>query len=432
MIINFSIQNFGSVKDKQTLTFEADKSDHLENSYIIHTNGLRLLKIALIYGANASGKTTILKGLEFLRDIVLEPEIKKTDELDFQPFLFDSETPNQNSVISIEFIANDTKYFYEVEFFRKAVVNETLNFYNPNKANVYKRTTDINNQFTEIKFGSKIKIDKTIEKNLEANTLWNNTVLGGFLKTNVDVKELKEAVEWFKNYLRPLIFTKTQLEGFVTSKIDKGELSKLDVINILKKADFHISDIVIQEEEKEIPNGFIEFVKKQLKAPDNEVKKLEEKGKITSVNIEFEHTVNQTKYTLPIEMESQGTRRFYGFAGLLALLIKNSTAFPIDELESSLHPDLYAHFILSFLLNTDKSQIIATTHNREILNNKDVFRNDAIWFTDKNEKCSTELFSLADFDSSIVRNTTNIYNAYRSGKLKATPNLGDNFIDLNI
>src|SRR5690554_1425834 len=252
MIINFSIQNFGSVKDKQTLTFEADKSDHLENSYIIHTNGLRLLKIALIYGANASGKTTILKALEFLRDIVLEPETKKTDELDFQPFLFDSETPNQNSVISIEFIANDIKYFYEVEFFRKAVVNETLNFYNPNKANVYKRTTDINNQFTEIKFGRKIKIDKTIEKNLEANTLWNNTVLGGFLKTNVDVKELKEAVEWFKNYLRPIIFTKTQLEGFVTSKIDKGELSKLDVINILKKADFHISDIVIQEEEKEI------------------------------------------------------------------------------------------------------------------------------------------------------------------------------------
>ncbi len=432
MIINFSIQNFGSVKDKQTLTFEADKSDHLENSYIIHTNGLRLLKIALIYGANASGKTTILKALEFLRDIVLEPETKKTDELDFQPFLFDSETPKQNSVISIEFIANDTKYFYEVEFFRKAVVNETLNFYNPNKANVFKRTTNINNQFTEIKFGSKIKIDKTIEKNLEANTLWNNTVLGGFLKTNIDVAELKEAVEWFKNYLRPLIYTKTQLEGFVTSKIDKGELSKIDVINILKKADFHISDIVIQEEEKEIPDGFIEFVKKQLKAPDNEVKKLEGKGKITSVNIEFEHTVNQSKYTLPIEMESQGTRRFYGFAGLLALLIKNSTAFPIDELESSLHPDLYSHFILSFLLNTDRSQIIATTHNREILDNKDIFRNDAIWFTDKSDNSSTELYSLADFDSSIVRNTTNIYNAYKSGKLKATPNLGDNFIDLKI
>ena len=432
MILNFSIQNFGSIKDRQTLTFEADKSDHLENSYVIHTNGLRILKIALIYGANASGKTTILKALEFLRDIVLEPKTKKTDELDFQPFLFDSETPNQNAVMSIGFLANDTKYFYEVAFFKKAVVYEVLNFHNPKKANIYKRTTDIKNEFTEITFGSKIKIDKTIEKNLEANTLWNNTVLGGFLKTNIDIKELKEVVEWFKNYLYPLIDTKTQLEGFVTSKIDQGELTKFDVINILKKADFHISDILIQENEQVIPDGFIELVKKQLKAHDSEVKKLEEKGKIISVNIEFEHTVNQAKYTLPIELESQGTRRFYGFAGLLALLIKNSTSFPIDELESSLHPDLYTHFILSFLLNSNKSQIIATTHNREIFDNKDIFRNDAIWFTDKNENGSTELYSLADFDSSIVRNTTNIYNAYKSGKLKATPNVGDNFIDLKI
>ena len=432
MILNFSIQNFGSIKDRQTLTFEADKSDHLENSYVIHTNGLRILKIALIYGANASGKTTILKALEFLRDIVLEPKTKKTDELDFQPFLFDPETPNQNAVMSIEFLANDTKYFYEVAFFKKAVVYEVLNFHNPKKANIYKRTTDIKNEFTEITFGSKIKIDKTIEKNLEANTLWNNTVLGGFLKTNIDIKELKEVVEWFKNYLYPLIDTKTQLEGFVTSKIDQGELTKFDVINILKKADFHISDILIQENEQVIPDGFIELVKKQLKAHDSEVKKLEEKGKITSVSIEFEHTVNQAKYTLPIELESQGTRRFYGFAGLLALLIKNSTSFPIDELESSLHPELYTHFILSFLLNSNKSQIIATTHNREIFDNKDIFRNDAIWFTDKNENGSTELYSLADFDSSIVRNTTNIYNAYKSGKLKATPNVGDNFIDLKI
>ncbi|MEY1639510.1 AAA family ATPase [Tenuifilum osseticum] len=432
MIINFSIKNFGSVKDRQTLSFKAEKSDHLENSYIIHANGLRLLKIALIYGANASGKTTILKALEFLRSLVLNPKTQKNEELDFQPFMFDPETPNQNSIISIEFIANNTRYFYEVEFSKKTVVYEFLNFHKPNKANVYKRTTDIKNQLTKIKFGNKIKIDETFEKNLEANTLWNNTVLGGFMKTNVDVKELKEVVEWFKNYLHPLIYSKTLLEGFVTSKIDKGELSKLDIINILKKADFHISDIVIKKEEIEIPDNFIDFVKKQLKAPNDEIKKLEEKGKVTSINIEFEYTVNQMKYTLPIEMESQGTRRFYCFAGLLALLIKKSTAFPIDELESSLHPDLYTHFIISFLLNSNKSQIIATTHNREILDNRDIFRKDAIWFTDKKEDCSTELFSLADFDSSIIRNTTNIYNAYKSGKLKASPNLGDTFIDLNI
>lgn len=431
MIINFSVQNFGSVKDKQTLTFEADKSDHLESTYVIHTNGLRLLKMALIYGANASGKTTLLNALDFLRNLVLEPEAKKTGELDFQPFLFDPETPTQNSIIGIEFLANDIRYYYEVEFFKKAIVREVLNFYNPNKANVFKRNTDLNNQFTEIKFGGKIKIDKTIEKNLEANTLWNNTVLGGFLKTNADINELKEVVEWFKNYLRPLIHSGTRLESFVTSKIDKGELPKTDVINILQKADLHISDLVIQEEEKEMFQRLDALMRLQFTYM-NPIKRVKEDWRATSINIEFEHTVNQTKYTLPIEMESQGTRRFYGFAGLLALSIRNTAALPIDELESSLHPDLYTHFILSFLLNTHKSQLIATTHNREILDNKDIFRNDAIWFTDKLENGSTEWYSLADFDSSIVRNTTNILNAYKSGKLKATPNLGDNFIDLKI
>ena len=67
MIINFSIQNFGSIKDRQTLSFEADNSTHLEDAYVIKLGGHRILKLALIYGANASGKTTVLKALNFLR-----------------------------------------------------------------------------------------------------------------------------------------------------------------------------------------------------------------------------------------------------------------------------------------------------------------------------------------------------------------------------
>lgn len=104
---------------------------------------------------------------------------------------------------------------------------------------------------------------------------------------------------------------------------------------------------------------------------------------------------------------------------------------PVDELEASLHPDLYEHFLLSFLMNSKESQLIATTHNRELLNNKDIYRNDAIWFTDKNDDCATELYSLADFDSSVVRDTTNVLNAYKSGKLGAKPNTGDYYLDLN-
>lgn len=236
MIVNFSVQNFGSIKDKQTLSFEADKSNHLEDYYIINSiDGLRLLKLGLIYGANASGKTTILKALEFLRDIVLNPEDKKNEGFDFKPFLFDEFSPNENTFLSIEFIQNKIRYFYEVELNQNAIVSEILNQYNPKKANVFKRNTDLEKQFTQISFGSKIKKNKTFEKTLEANTLWNNTVLGGFLKTNIKSSELKDTLDWFGDYLNSLIYTNTELDNYITKKVENSKINKNDIINILKK-----------------------------------------------------------------------------------------------------------------------------------------------------------------------------------------------------
>lgn len=406
MIIKFSVQNFGSIKDKQTLSFEADKSNHLEEYYIIPINGMRLLKLGMIYGANASGKTTVLKALDLLRNIALKPKEKKTDELDFNPFLFDSETPNQNTILSIEFIQNSVRYYYEVELNKKAIVKERLDFYNPHKANVYQRTTNLETQFSEITFGSKIKTDKIFEKTLESNTLWNNSVLGGFLKTNIELKELKDATDWFGIYLSPLVSPNGKLENVISNIIETSLINKEKVIKLLQNADFNISDIILEEKDKNI---------------DIRTKLYE---------IKLEHTVNNNKYELPFNLESEGTQRYYGLAGFLDLIIRTSRGLAIDELESSLHPDLFTHFLLSFLINSKQSQIIATSHNREILNNKDIFRNDAIWITDKSENCATELYSLADFDTSVIRDTSNIYNAYKIGKLGGIPNLGDYYIDL--
>jgi hypothetical protein len=426
MIISFSIQNFGSIKDKQTLSFEADKSDHLEEYYVVKTHGMRLLKMALIYGANASGKTTVLKALDFLRELVLKPKAQKTDVLDFQPFLFDDQTPHQSSILAIDFLQNDVRYFYEVEFTQQAVLREELYSYKTKKANVFKRTTDVDKQLSAITFGSKIKINKTAEQILEANTLWNTTVLGGFLKTNLAVVELEESTKWFNQFLLPTVYTNLELH-----KLDEMHrislLIKNNIVIMLKKADFHISNLELKKPKETIREDFIEKLK-DSGVPNLHLELLKDD---LPKKIEFEHTINGKQYSLPIELESQGTQRYYEFALILNFLIRLSKAFSIDELESSLHPDLYTHFLLTFLVNTKSSQLIATTHNREILNNKDIFRNDAIWFTDKNELCATELYSLADFDSSVVRDTTNIYNAYKIGKLGGVPNLGDYYIDLN-
>ena len=402
MIVNFSIQNFGSIKDKQTLSFEADASEHLEDTYVVHTAGKRLLKLALIYGANASGKTTVLKALDFLRDLVVNPKEKKTDILNFSPYLFDTKTPQQPTELSIEFIHEEVCYQYEVAFTGQAVISEALYIDTFERVLVFSRTTDIEGQLTKISFGDKITLEKSALQVLELNTLWNNTVLGGFLKTNINLEEFRRVADWFNNYLKPIIAPRTLLGRYVTDKIDEKEIVKEEVLEILKKADFNISDIIIER------------------------RKDPRKG-IDRINLFSEHMVNDISYKLPMEQESEGTKRFYGFAGLLALLIKTPTIFPIDELESSLHPDLYTHFLLSFLQNAQHSQLIATTHNRELLGDTDIFRNDVIWFTNKGEDCATQLYSLADFDTSTIKN---ILNAYKIGKFSAIPRLSDTFIDV--
>lgn len=292
MIINFTVQNFGSIKDKQTLSFEADKSTHLEDTYIIQSGKHRILKLALIYGANASGKTTILKALNFLGSMVVNPLEKKSEELDFTPFLFDADTPNQNSFFTIEFLQNEIKYLYEVEFSQKAIVSEALYSYNNSrKANVFKRTTDLEKQLTKIGFGNKINIDAISEKTLTANTLWNNTVLGGFLKTNIECKELQEVANWFRTYLKPLIYTKTQLDGFVTKRIGNKDISKSDILSILKKADLNISDIVLKKENEKTEKFRL----------DDGIGGFEE-IEIVPIKTELEHTIDGSKYYLPLEL----------------------------------------------------------------------------------------------------------------------------------
>lgn len=433
MIVNFSVQNFRSIKDKITLSFEATKSNDLEDYYIIEPKeGVRLLKLGMIYGANASGKTNILMALEFLRDLILEPTNIKTDTLDVIPFLFDLNTPLDNSIFSIEFYKSGIKYFYEIELNEYSIIREQLNYFNPNKSLVFKRETDELKQLTTISFGSKIGIKKVQKEILEANTLWNNTVFGGFLKTNFESPELQEVLSWFNRDLVPLIEPRSDLAAFVSERIENNEIEKTTILNILKKADFNISDIRINREEENVTDDIMNFISENRNISFHELLDLKKKGKVQRIEVLFEHaTGTGISQDLPFELESQGTQRYYEFGGVLDLMIRNKAVFSIDEFESSLHPDLLKHFLLSFLVNSKQSQLIVTTHLRELLMEQDIFRKDAIWFTEKKEDGSTDLYSLDDFDTSVIRKNSSIYNAYKAGKLGATPNLSDYYLDID-
>lgn len=432
MIIQFSIENFGPIREKQTISFEANKKDDLENYYIIEPiPGFRLLKLLLLYGANASGKTTMLKSLEFIRDLILYPNSKKNEKLNFSPFLFDNYSKHQKSSFEMYFITNGKRYLYNIEFNNKYIITEELRTFNPNKSIVFKRASIEEKQLTEISFGSKFTIPKASIDILTNNTLWNNSVLSGFLKTNIDILELKEVVNWFDNIFKPLISPKTNLDSFVTNYIDSEKILKKNVLEILKKADLHIEDINIEEKEEFVPEGVLDIL--ESTALDDEHKRrlssIRETGKISSLNLEFTHNFNDEYYNLPFDEESHGTQRFYGLSGILDLLVRTESFIPIDELESSLHPDLYIHFLLMHLVNTSKSQLIATTHNREILKDRNLFRDDVIWFADKQDSGNTYIYSLDDFESSVVRETSNIYNAYKIGKLGGIPELEDYYLD---
>ena len=440
MIISFSIKNFKSIKDQVRISFEPDNTKGLEDYYFIEpVSGLTLLKLGLIYGANGSGKTTILEALEFLRQLVLSPRDKKTDNLAFKPFLFDDVSFKENSEFTLKFIQEGIIYKYHLEFNRESIFNEKLEYYDSHKALVYERVTDLEKQLSSIEFGSKIKskINKIHKGALEANTLWNNTVLAAFLKTNFESSELKTATDWFDETLYGIVTPNSNLVRLINDGIGSGAINKKQIVTLLAAADFRINDIVIEKQQGSY-DLFKEDILKAFSSP-SEFEQIyqftTDSDKMERTSLYFKHDVEidgeKRSYNLPFKEESQGTQRYYQFSGLMALLLNKPSVFMIDELESSLHPDLIRHFLLIFLVNSKRSQLLLTTHYRELLLDRDILRDDAIWFSEKKDNGSMELYSLNDFDSSIVRNTTSIFNAYKTGKLGAVPELGDYYVDFS-
>lgn len=434
MLIDFSISNFGPIKDKVCLSFEADEDTKLDDYYVIEPiPGVRLLKIALVYGANASGKTTLIEALDFLRNLVVEPLDKKNSELDFSPFAFDGQSKTAPSSFELNFICKKRRFHYLVQFTKKYIHNETLyEIIDGEPHEVYERTTDAGDQLSHINIGEDYKESDDITAKLEGATLWNNTVLGASLKTNVHFKLLNDIVAWFGEYLSPMISPNHSLYAFISSSLQDEKIIKDDILKMMKRADLMITDIQIKEDREEDLDDveLLEALRKRRELETNrEIKNL--KVRVSHRHLEFVHTTENGGGILKYSQESLGTQRFYQFSGLVDLLVRNSEFFSIDEVETSLHPDLFEFFLYSFLCNAKESQILVTTHYREFLMNGDMVRPDSVWFTDKNPDGSTILYSLLDFDEEIFTSNRSFYDAYKIGRLGAKPNIGDYYMDFH-
>lgn len=433
MILEFSLTNFGPVKDQVTLSFEATRSDLLEDYYIdTSIPGLRLLKLGIIYGPNASGKTTILKALSFLRNLVRNPVSDKSESLKLHPFALDEESKSQNSKFSLHFIEGETRYAYHLECNQQYIFKESLLYYPRGRsASIYTRETDPDKELTKLSFGSTVKLTQKDQHILEGNTLWNTTVLGAFGRSNVDSPELRVAHSWFRERVGALVLPSNNLMNWSNEQLEKYPAFRSLVVESLRNADVQIQDFRVEEQEVKHSNAVMKILE-TIKSMDDSVR-IDDALKTKTVHFTHEVLINGAKYQeeLPQQQESRGTLKFYGLSVLLATALKLNRVLIIDEIETSLHPDLMKHFLLVFLANSKKAQLIATTHNTFLLDEKDLLRADAVWFAEKGGDGATKLYSLSDFDSATFRKGQSLINAYKVGKLGAKPQTGSIFLQSN-
>ena len=443
MIVDFTFSNIGPFKEPATLTFEASADEHLASAYVREfefSNGksIRLLRMAMLYGANAAGKSTVLEALSLLDELVTSPEKDSEVEIDVNSFAFQVNASEQPSSLMVKFVRLGQIYRYQIEFTKNGILSETLEYQAtpPNGTKfkpIYHRVRGDERDTFTVQFGDAHELNQAETDKLYAELLPNVTVLS-ILNRKMAIKDdyIKQAYAWFKKQLMSEITTQTNLMAWVTRQLDLNKLNKNTVIATLNQAGIPIKDI-------EVVTSELSVIQKDLikNAPDDESKtRLNEifSGRKSAQTV---YQINGENYTLSLEhQESLGTTRYYGLAGVLSLLCQNQDdeqqvrkckILPIDEIEHSLHPDLLEQFIVLFLNDSSDSQLIATSHYREFLQNELLFRNDVIWFVDKDETTlSSDLYCLIDVKADAgLRATSSVYNFYKQGRLGAVPKLNN-------
>lgn len=444
MLIEFSVKNFRSIKEELCISFEASDDETLEEYCVLKPElewpgdtPLRLLKLNIIYGANASGKTNLIEALRVLNYLVNQKKDDKEEAISFiYPFIFDNSFNDKPSQFKISFVSNKIIYHYEVATTTTHIVKEKLSYLKGNTSQlIFDRSTNEGQKITEINFDS--VVDDDVQQAIQLNTLWNSTVISAFQRLNVKCLSLDNVVDWFRKVLMRRVMPSTEnLDKFISDEIQKNNINQKNVIYFMKKADFYIKDFEWKEEK--IPEKHWDIISELI---GNTIQSLAEINgdKISKLNKEeiqqglqkgnkklfFVHTVNGQDFSLDFNSESSGTQRYYGLCGLLDYVSSNNKLLPIDELESSLHPDLIVYFLRCYLTIDHHSQMLITTHYREFLQREDLYRKDMIWFMKRNKDSASEIYSLFDFNENAIPEKSSVYGAYRIGRLGAVPEIID-------
>lgn len=416
MLVEFSVHNYRSIYKRITLSMEAASKNELDEHTLEQSN-IRLLKTSVIYGANASGKSNLLKALNFMKVLVMNSskESQAGEDIKTEPFLLNSNGINEPTEMEIVFLIEDTLYRYGFAVNTKEVLHEWLITRNtkPKSRDIvlFDRSQSIIITHKDFKEG-KDKVQSLLRENslflsllAQFNGEVSSMIVKFFLGINV----------WNLNSFMPLN----------TSQMISDNNAPIDWISgFISKADMGIKSFKVNEEE--IADGVMKLpTSYRLEIKNN-------KNKLYSLLINTEHEYldasDNKKKTIWFDMatqESEGTKKFFSLAGILYQTLQSGNRLFIDEIENSLHPYLTRIIIRLFQdeeTNPKGAQLIFTTHDTNHLD-KERFRRDEIWFTEKDTQNSTDLYSLVEYKlpTGKARKDASYYKDYIKGKYGAVP-----------
>lgn len=417
MLIDFTFKNFMSFADECDFTMLANK-DNSHSEDLISFGKDRASKVRLIYGANASGKTSFINAMYFISSFIANSN-RLLEKMPIQvvPFKFCDNCFNTPSEFAITFIKDGLKYAYSFSCTREKVIDERLDIYYSAKPTMIFNRFDTNNY----EFNKDAKILNPLkERNLDNKLFLVTTASWNYEKT-------KPVVDYLLNTITVMdidVLWKICLDRIYEN--NEQEEYKAFCLKILNNADISISDFKVDPKKLKDVGSEAEMLNKLLSVATNgneDAMKTIQDTNIYSFTT-FHNVKNDNKdnkYPLPLNEESLGTIKMFKYSPVLYYVFKEGKVLFVDEIDKSLHPLMVEYLIKMFHdknINTNNAQLIANTHDTNLLN-LGILRRDDIWFTERNyESGKTEMYSLSDFSP---RTTENIERAYLLGRFGAIP-----------
>lgn len=411
MLIEFTVANFRSFLDPQTLSMVAGPSNELREKNVFTPSikgSPQLLKSAVLYGANGSGKSNLITALLFMRQMVLSSSINELVPpfLKRKSFLFEKKSSESPSEFEIIFIANNIRYQYGFTLTDTEILSEWLFAYPRNRA---QRWFARNYNSSTQKYGYTFSSNLSGKKKIWADSTRKDAL---FLSTAVQLNsdQLKPIRDWFARLV--IISHGIQLDKDFTIKNCEDEQE--ETIAFLKQASIDVDGIEIRKEKSgnEDHINLYDFLK-SLRG--DEIKK-----------VFFRHYSKDIgkEVLLPLTDESDGTQKLFAYTAPWLDTLKNGRVLIVDELDNSFHPNIVRYLL--GLINSKKNnlrngQLVFSTHNTSILDAK-ILRRDQVWFIEKDRNLASNLYPLTDFHP---RKDEALEKGYLQGRFGAIPYIGE-------